>query len=564
MTSMEEEAVNRITALVSSRCRAEAFIAALGFPELNDVFIRGPADLLQLFLAGLQEAGARKFLDCTEQLVIVPSGPKPRRRVAIYAGNFDPVTNSHLTVAAEIVHSTNADEVWLVPCGQIWKSEASESIIHRFVMCQIAISTMFSSGFPARVKEVEFRRSESLQAYDLLCLFRDLHPDMDFCFVIGSDRLLGAGNVTTWTSRNKLWKPGDPEDQKFIVTGRQMLDEFDFLVIPRLGSELPPTKDDPTGLAAFGTRLSWLSMPTGTTFIQGNLSSEDVISRTKRAIKRGDGSGNFCLQSVDGLVPPGVLSYIWRYQLYMGRAGDATNKRVAIYGGAFDPITNSHLTCAAEIVHSGCADEVWIVPCGPRPDKPKLKTSPLDRYTMCQIAVQTQFTTELPVKVSDIECFSDEAFPTYDLLCSLRAKHPNTEFLFIIGSDWLQPGSNMAEWTSKNWDWKPGDPEDQRTIVTGHKMLQEFGFLVIKRPRYEVPTTDDDPTGLKQFGPRLSWLQMPEGFKFVEGNLSSTELRKRASMNGSFGGSALGFDGLISPGVQNYAKRRGLYSLDPQ
>lgn len=35
-------------------------------------------------------------------------------------------------------------------------------------------------------------------------------------------------------------------------------------------------------------------------------------------------------------------------------------------------------------VHSGCADEVWLVPCGPRPDKPKLKTPALDRYCMCQ------------------------------------------------------------------------------------------------------------------------------------------------------------------------------------
>lgn len=40
--------------------------------------------------------------------------------------------------------------------------------------------------------------------------------------------------------------------------------------------------------------------------------------------------------------------------------------------------------CKKREVHSGCADEVWLVPCGPRPDKPKLKTPALDRYCMCQ------------------------------------------------------------------------------------------------------------------------------------------------------------------------------------
>jgi hypothetical protein len=47
-------------------------------------------------------------------------------------------------------------------------------------------------------------------------------------------------------------------------------------------------------------------------------------------------------------------------------------KRVAIYGGAFNPITNGHLQLATEIVHSGIVDEVWICPCGPRPDKPNV------------------------------------------------------------------------------------------------------------------------------------------------------------------------------------------------
>jgi len=56
--------------------------------------------------------------------------------------------------------------------------------------------------------------------------------------------------------------------------------------------------------------------------------------------------------------------------------------RIAVMGGSFDPITDGHLKCACEIVHAKVADEVWIVPCGRRPDKPSLKTPYMHRLIM--------------------------------------------------------------------------------------------------------------------------------------------------------------------------------------
>mmetsp|Transcript_14913 Transcript_14913/g.26130 ORF Transcript_14913/g.26130 Transcript_14913/m.26130 type:complete len:327 (+) Transcript_14913:37-1017(+) len=238
-------------------------------------------------------------------------------------------------------------------------------------------------------------------------------------------------------------------------------------------------------------------------------------------------------------------------------ATNGEQKRVAIYGGAFDPVTNSHLTCASEIVHSGCADEVWLVPCGPRPDKPKLKTPAVDRYCMCQIAVNTVFSPEFPVKVSDIDTTRQMAAFTYDLLTDLQAQNPDCSFSFVIGSDWLQPGTNIAEWTSLNHDWKPGMSEDDKFIVTGDKLLQEFEFLVVQRPGYDVPTTAEDPTGLKAFGPKLSWLAMPDKMTFIEGNLSSTEVRKRTAGKS---GNMRDIEGLVPPGVLSFIKRGKHYT----
>lgn len=66
-----------------------------------------------------------------------------------------------------------------------------------------------------------------------------------------------------------------------------------------------------------------------------------------------------------------------------GSRGKVEKHRVAVLGGSFDPITDGHLKCACEIVHMNVADEVWIVPCGRRPDKPSLKTPYMQRLIMC-------------------------------------------------------------------------------------------------------------------------------------------------------------------------------------
>eukprot|EP00933_Yihiella_yeosuensis_P056298 TRINITY_DN55407_c0_g1_i1.p1 TRINITY_DN55407_c0_g1~~TRINITY_DN55407_c0_g1_i1.p1 ORF type:complete len:347 (-),score=44.65 TRINITY_DN55407_c0_g1_i1:375-1280(-) len=236
------------------------------------------------------------------------------------------------------------------------------------------------------------------------------------------------------------------------------------------------------------------------------------------------------------------------------------SRRIAIYGGAFDPITNSHLTCASEIVHSGCADECWLVPCGPRPDKPKLKTSSMDRYAMCQVAVNTTFSPNFPVRVSDVDTNRDQAAYTYDLLTHLQSRYPSYTFVFVIGSDWLQADTNIASWPSLNKSWSPGMPEAEKEIVTGDKLLKEFDFLVIKRPGYEVDPTDEDPSGLEKFGPRLNWLKMPTGMTFIEGNLSSTEIRKRTETAWQNGDSNLSsVEGLVPLGILAFIKRHKLY-----
>ena len=246
-------------------------------------------------------------------------------------------------------------------------------------------------------------------------------------------------------------------------------------------------------------------------------------------------------------------------------------RRIAILGGAFNPPTNQHILLATEIVHSGsvdavrltpagthgshfyflpadtggshslplCSWQVWLTPCGPRPDKPDMGTTAQQRLVMCEIAVNTSVSATFPISVTDHEV--EEAMDTYDSLCHLRKQHPECVFSFVIGSDWLQPGTDLRTWTSKEGR-------------TGDRLVSDFDFLVIRRPGYDVGD-------LSIFGPRFAWMDLPHGFKLVESTASSTEIRKRAKQSWSAEGSTTlaSLDGLVAPGVHAYILRHKLY-----
>ena len=91
-------------------------------------------------------------------------------------------------------------------------------------------------------------------------------------------------------------------------------------------------------------------------------------------------------------------------------------KRIAVLGGSFNPPTDGHLLMAANIIHTRSADEVWLVPCGPRPDKPSMTTCARDRLLLTNLAVETTFPPSFPIKVDDEEIEREKALTTPKLL----------------------------------------------------------------------------------------------------------------------------------------------------
>ena len=60
-------------------------------------------------------------------------------------------------------------------------------------------------------------------------------------------------------------------------------------------------------------------------------------------------------------------------------------------------------------------DEIWIVPCGLRPDKPHI-SKPEIRLAMTKLAIKDFFPTGTPVKIDPIEVENGPSIPTAYLL----------------------------------------------------------------------------------------------------------------------------------------------------
>ena len=105
-----------------------------------------------------------------------------------------------------------------------------------------------------------------------------------------------------------------------------------------------------------------------------------------------------------------------------------------IFGGAFDPVHNGHLTLAREIFQAAGLDGILIVPSFNPPRKNKGCVASFDdRVAMLRWALADfdQFC------VSEIEAESEEPGYTLHTVRALKKRYPKSTFSFIIGADLL-------------------------------------------------------------------------------------------------------------------------------
>jgi nicotinate-nucleotide adenylyltransferase len=196
----------------------------------------------------------------------------------------------------------------------------------------------------------------------------------------------------------------------------------------------------------------------------------------------------------------------------------SSRKRIAIYGGAFDPIHNGHLATIGLLLASGQVDSVVVVPSGDRPDK-KTNACAADRLVMTKLALEEAFPNEPRVVISDIHATGKVGYGTIDLV-DYFLKQTDTDVFVVIGHELLP---DLPSWKEST------------------RLCALANFLVIQRPG---SCAGELPKGLKV-------TTLHESYQ--AGILvSSTTLRTLLAQGVSCAG-------LLPPSVAAFCRERGLY-----
>ena len=140
-------------------------------------------------------------------------------------------------------------------------------------------------------------------------------------------------------------------------------------------------------------------------------------------------------------------------------------RRIAVYGGTFDPVHVGHTAVARTLLELFGLAEVIFVPAFVAPHKRDRKVSPaFDRHAMLALATQD----ERRLRISTVELSAPERPYTVETLTSFGESFGETARLFfIMGADSWEEITTWREW---------------------ERVLALTDQLVVTRPGYELPT----------------------------------------------------------------------------
>jgi NAD+ kinase len=155
------------------------------------------------------------------------------------------------------------------------------------------------------------------------------------------------------------------------------------------------------------------------------------------------------------------------------RAAVEAPRRIAIYGGSFNPPGSHHREIAEALAHE--FDEVVIVPCGPRPDKPVTNdVEPIFRAAMVDMTFQG-----LPgvrVELFDLESSTFTRTHELDRMFSSRG-----EVWHVVGADLIKRGSKSGSFIHREWE-------------QGERLWKQARFAVLTRPGFTLDPDDLPPS----------------------------------------------------------------------
>ena len=177
-----------------------------------------------------------------------------------------------------------------------------------------------------------------------------------------------------------------------------------------------------------------------------------------------------------------------------------------VYGGSFNPIHLGHTGMASEIVGQGLVDEMWLIVSPQNPLKDNGLWDDALRLELAQIATASLES----IFVSDVEFSMPKPNYMIRTLQTLSARHPDREFVLVIGMD--------------NWECF------QRWYMW-EDILKQYRIIVL-------PRQSEDGNDSVQHAPVTD----AKGVTFVNTqliNLSSTWIRSQIESNPSYDGEGL-------------------------
>lgn len=145
-------------------------------------------------------------------------------------------------------------------------------------------------------------------------------------------------------------------------------------------------------------------------------------------------------------------------------------RRLAFYGGSFDPPHRGHLAIARVVSEQFALDEFVFIPAFHAPHKVRLKpTAAIDRYAMLCLATND----DPAITVSRMEIEAPDRPYSVETLTRLNEQFPDNKLFFVIGADsWM----DIRSWR----DWE--------------RVLTLADIIVVTRPGVEIGldhVTDD-------------------------------------------------------------------------
>lgn len=200
--------------------------------------------------------------------------------------------------------------------------------------------------------------------------------------------------------------------------------------------------------------------------------------------------------------------------------------RIGIFGGAFNPIHNGHMSLAENYFSLLHLDKLIFIPTACPPHKTSQYLAPeRDRFNMVSLAIENKSGFE----ISLIEFDRQGKSYTYDTLKELKKIYPDDELFLIIGADQLL---SFHLW------YRYKEILEMVTLCTGAR------------------EDESQRTQMISYAENLDGLDMSR-FRLLEADVirvSSTELRNRIKNNESI-------SNLVPQGVEEYILETGLYNV---